>query len=268
MAANSPTPLIDLARNSRVFDLSQPLFAGMPHFPTHPPFSYTLTKLHGDFVLSNGGSSAADAISLSGHSGTHIDALNHFSCAGKLFGEANLAQSATGGVRPYSVDSIEPILRRGVLLDIAGLDGLPALSGDFVIRPEHLDAATARTEVREGDVLLIRTGWGRYWHDPAQYVTAGTATQVVGPGPDEAAARWLSARKIFAAGSDTLAFEKVPSPAMAVHVHLLVESGIHIIENLNLEALAEVRVTEFLFVAAPLRIEGGTGSPVRAFALA
>jgi kynurenine formamidase len=73
---------------------------------------------------------------------------------------------------------------------------------------------------------------------------------------------------VFAAGSDTIAFERVPSRAMPVHVHLLVESGIHIIEALNLEELAAARVYTFLFVAAPLKIRGGTGSPIRPLAVA
>jgi kynurenine formamidase len=87
-----------------------------------------------------------------------------------------------------------------------------------------------------------------------------------GPGPEIEGARWLSKRGVFAAGSDTVAFERVPS-AMAVHVHLLVESGIHIIEALNLEELARDRIYEFVFVAAPLKIRGGTGSPIRPLAL-
>jgi len=69
----------------KVYDLAQPLFAGMPHFPTHPPFSRTLTKMHGEMEF-NGASSAAEMITLGGHVGTHIDALSHFSCDGKLHG--------------------------------------------------------------------------------------------------------------------------------------------------------------------------------------
>jgi kynurenine formamidase len=61
-------------------------------------------------------------------------------------------------------------------------------------------------------------------------------------------------------------FEKVPDPAMPVHMHLLVESGIHIIEVLNLEELAEDRIYEFVFVAAPMKIRGATGAPVRPLA--
>jgi kynurenine formamidase len=88
-----------------------------------------------------------------------------------------------------------------------------------------------------------------------------------GPGPELEAARWLSERRVFAAGSDTLAFEKVPAARMPVHVHLLVESGIHIIEALDLEELSRDRVYEFVFVGAPLKIRGGTGAPMRPLAL-
>lgn len=92
-------------------------------------------------------------------------------------------------------------------------------------------------------------------------------SEVHGPGPGLDGAKWLSTRKVFAGGSDTVAFERVPDPAMPVHVHLLVESGIHIIECLNLEQLATGARWEFLFVGSPLKIRGGTGSPLRPFAV-
>ena len=264
------TDLVQLARNAKVYDLSQPLYTGMPHFPTHPPFFSTLNKQHGDYVLGNGGSSAAETITLGGHTGTHIDALNHFSCAGKLYGGCEVRQSVQSGVEPHSVEGIAPIVRRAVLLDIAGRDGVEALGADSVVAPEHLEAASKAesVNVQAGDVVLLRTGWARFWNNHHRYVTGGNMKHVCGPGPEVAAARWLSERKIFAAGSDTLAFEHMPSPQMAVHVHLLVESGIHIIENLNLEELARDRVYQFLFIAAPLRIRGGTGSPMRPIAVA
>ena len=262
----SPDPLIEAVLAARIFDLSQPFYVGMPHFPTHPPYLYGLSKMHGEFVLKNGGSSASETITMGGHSGTHMDALNHFSRAGRLFGGGPYSQAPASGVRPHSVDTIEPVIRRGVLLDVAASEGLPILPAGFAISAEHLDRAE-RLAVGPGDVVLIRTGWGKYWRDPNQYLTNGTGIHVAGPGPDESGARWLSDRKVFAAGSDTLAFEKVPSPNMPVHVHLLVESGIHIIENLNLEDLAASNVAEFLFVAAPLKLEGGTGAPLRPLAL-
>jgi len=258
--------LLNLIRKAKVYDLAQPYFVGMPHYPTHPPFLFSLSKKHGDYLAPGEVSSAADAFTLGGHVGTHLDALCHFSQGGKLHGglEAAGIQSYSAGLERLSIDTVAPILRRGVLLDIAGQLGVEALPVDFTITPHHLDSAALdhRIEVEPGDVVLLRTGWGQYWNDPARYLS-----EVHGPGPEEPAARWLSDRGIFAAGSDTIAFEKVPAPSLPVHVHLLVDKGIHIIEALNLEELARARVYEFLFVAAPLKIRGGTGSPIRPFAL-
>jgi kynurenine formamidase len=260
--------LLGQIRQAKVYDLAQPYFAGMPHYPTHPPFLFGLTKKHGDLVAEGGVSSAADSIALGSHVGTHIDALCHFSCGGKLHGgmEAAAVQSDTGGVREHSVDTIAPVLRRGVLLDVAGQMKTDALPTDFSITPGHLKAA-AKVEIQNGDVVLIRTGWARFWNDAARYITGGAGAVPCGPGPELEAARWLSSRGVFAAGSDTVAFEKVPAASMPVHVHLLVESGIHIIEALNLEELARDGVYEFVLVAAPLKIRGGTGSPIRPLAL-
>ena len=269
--------LLDLIREHRVYDLAHPYFAGMPHFPTHPPFVFGLTRKHGDMMLEGGVSSSADSIALGGHVGTHIDALCHFSCDGKLHGgvEASGVQSDSAGFSELGVETIAPILRRGVLLDIAAEMKLDALPTDFSIMPEHLDAAlkTAKTTIEPGDVVLLRTGWARYFTNFAQFVTGGQGDSrprhaAAGPGPEIEAARWLSERGVFAAGSDTIAFEKVPAARMPVHVHLLVESGIHIIEALNLDDLSRNRIFEFVFVAAPLKIRGGTGSPIRPIALA
>ena len=239
----------------------------MPHHPTHPPFLYGLVKQHGEFVGPAGNSSAADSLALGSHVGTHIDALCHSSRGGKLFGgvEAASAQSSQQGFTAHSIDTVAPIVRRGVLLDVAGHARVDALPPDFEIAPEHLDQATRAQSVtiERGDVVLLRTGWARYFRDPGKFIS-----QVHGPGPGLAGAQWLSSRGIFAAGSDTVAFEKVPDLAMPVHVHLLVERGIHIVECLNLEELAQAAVREFLFVALPLKLEGATGSPVRPIAVA
>jgi kynurenine formamidase len=263
--------LLQLLRAAKVYDLAQPYFTGMPHYPTHPPFLFGLTKQHGDAVGPAGNSSAADAIAMGSHVGTHIDALCHFSCGGKLHGGDDVGplQSYGGGLRKFSVDTITPILRRGVLLDIAGLicsnaPGSGALAQDFEIKPEHLEnaARSQGVEIRAGDVVLLRTGWAQYFEDARKFVR-----DAHGPGPSLAAAQWLSVRGIFAAGADTVAFEKVPAPAMPVHVHLLVDSGVHIIECLNLEELAADRAWEFVFVAAPMKIRGATGAPIRPLAL-
>ncbi len=258
--------LFDRLSCSRVYDLAQPYFIGMPHYPTHPPFLFSLVKQHGDYTGPAGNSAAADAIALGSHVGTHIDALCHFSCGGRLYGGAEAAglQSYAGGLRAHSIDTVSPILRRGVLLDIASQIGVDALPVDFEITPAQLadTERAAGVAVRPGDVVLLRTGWARYWEDPARFVS-----QASGPGPALDGAQWLSARGVYAAGSDTVGFEKLPDASMPVHVHLLVENGIHIVECLNLESLAGAGVAEFLFVALPLKIRGGTASPIRPVAI-
>jgi len=251
--------LLNLIGSARIYDLGQPYFTGMPHYPTHPPFLFSLTHEHPAAAAFG---SASDAIAMSGHTGTHMDALCHFSRGGRLHDGTAVAgaQSFTGGVRTLSIDTVAPVFRRGILLDIAGLLGVESLAEHLLITPEHLERAaeSAGVHPETGDVVLLRTGWARFWDDPVRYHSGGRA-----PGPGEEGGRWLSSRRIFAAGADTLSFEKVPDPAMPVHIHLLVECGIHLFECLNLEALARDRVHEFLFVALPLKIRGGTASPVR-----
>ncbi|HWB82659.1 MAG TPA: cyclase family protein [Bryobacteraceae bacterium] len=256
----------EVLKGAKVYDLAQPYYVGMPHYPSHPPYLFGLVKKHGDFVGPAGHSSAADAISLGSHVGTHIDALCHFSCCGRIFGGEEVApvQSYGSGVGRLSVDTVAPILRRGVLLDVAGLVGAKALAVDFEVTPEHLEdaAQAAGVEIERGDIVLLRTGWGAFWDDAARFISNASC-----PGAGIAAARWLSERGVFAVGADTVGFERLPDPAMPVHVHLLVESGIHIIECLNLEEAAAARLSTFLFVAAPLKLRGATGSPIRPVAV-
>ena len=69
-------------------------------------------------------------------------------------------------------------------------------------------------------------------------------------------------------GSDTPGYECLPTPGVSVHAIMLVDEGIHIMENLNLEAIAPLRRSRVLFVALPLRLSGSTGSPIRPIAVA
>jgi kynurenine formamidase len=251
------------------FDLSQSTHVGIPHFPTHPPYTRSLTKLHGDVVLPNGASSAADAISLGTHTGTHIDALCHYSSHGHFYGgeAAAAVQDWAKGISRHGVETAPLFLCRGVLLDVARLAdacGGP-LAAHARIGAEDLARAEEASGVRveAGGVALIRTGWGHYWNDPRSFLNGLHL-----PGVTLDGARWLSDRGVVAAGSDTVAFEAMPSPLMEVHVHLLVQSGIHIMECLNLEVLSDANVHEFLFIATALKLDGATGSPIRPYALA
>ena len=177
--AGCPLLLFDQLKTARIYDLAQPYFIGMPHYPAHPPFLFSLTKKHGDLVLDGEVSSAADAITFGGHVGTHIDALCHFSCGGLLHGGLDVSQqqSYAEGIRRLSVDTIAPILRRGVLLDVAAHLDLDALPVDFEITANHLEsiAESQKVQIRPQDVVLLRTGWARFFDDPRRFITGGKA---------------------------------------------------------------------------------------------
>jgi len=255
---------LDLFSNARLFDLAHEYRTGIPHHPAHPPYLFGMTKIHGEYMWGKS-SSAGEAIALGGHVGTHMDALCHFSCGGQLFGGVEVApiQDHSTGIGSLSIDTVVPVFRRGVLLDVAGYEGVDVLPEDFAIDAAELESVANAQDagIGAGDVVLIRTGWTKYWNEPGHYIN-----EVRCPGVNEDGANWLSARGIFAGGSDTIAFELTPSQ-MPVHVHFLVDKGIHIFEALNLESLAAERIVTFGFVAIPLKLAGATGSPVRPVAV-
>ncbi|MEV6138316.1 cyclase family protein [Nocardia sp. NPDC051990] len=253
-----------------IVELGHPHTTGMPCSPNHPGFRMTLIRRHGDMVRPDGGSASNEIIVTGGHVGTHVDALSHVSHEGKLHGGIDAEEAQRGGrFSELGAEAIPFLLRRGLLLDVARVHGVEALdAGRAVTERDLRDAADAAgIAPRRGDVVLIRTGWARHFDDPERYL--GQQDGV--PGADVGAARWLAEAGIVAAGADTTAFEHVPAgkghSVLPVHRILLVENGIHIIEHLNLEAASEHGLTEFTFVMAPLRITGGTGSPVRPVAV-
>lgn len=255
----------------RIIDLGRPMFVGMPQSPNHPQYWHTLPRRHGDMVRADGGSAANDLIVTGTHVGTHIDSLAHVSHDGKLHGGTDAAAAGRGGrYLDHGVHTIAPMVCRGVLLDVPRALGVSACEPGYVITPDDLERAEgqAGVRVRAADVALLRSGWGQRFDDGAD-AYAGNGTGV--PGVAEAGARWLADRQVCAAGADTIAFEQVaPGQGHALlpaHRVLLVESGIYIIETLDLEELAAAGVGEFTFVLTPLKLLGATGSPVRPLAV-
>jgi kynurenine formamidase len=141
------------------------------------------------------------------------------------------------------------------------------LPQNYAITAEDLEgcARAASADVRSGDVLLVRTGYATCWNDPATYLNAA--------GVSKSANLWAAERGVVAVGADNMAWdamtERDPDTNMTLfgHVHLLVTHGIHILENLNLEALAAEGHREFAFIGIPLKLQGATGSPIRPLAL-
>lgn len=263
--------LFDAISALRPYDLAQPMENGMTSSPNHPGFRMALARRHGDKMRADGTSAASEMIVTGGHVGTHIDALSHFSDHDNLYGNvpASAAQQ-TGRFTVHGVDSITPMVCRGVLFDIAATTGEQVLPAAFPIDAELLALAAnkAQLEIRKGDVALVRTGWDCHFCDAQTYLGEIDGA----PGITTDAASWLADHNVVAIGSDTAAVERIPAgqghSLLPVHKLLLVERGIHLIENLALAELAAAGIVEFLFVATPLKIVGGTGSPLRPLALA
>lgn len=256
----------DLLSDGKYYDLAHPLKQGMPHSPTQPPFMYSMVKKHNDFV-NDCFSSAADIFVMGIHQGTHIDALGHVSEHGKIFGgfDASSNQDVSRGLAQHDISSLPPIVARGRLLDVAGYLGKDYLDQDYSITADDLEATALKqgTNLERGDVALVRTGWASLFHDTARYFAVRGPSF---PGISVEAAQWLVDRGVRAVGADNAALER-RSGMGPVHRLLLVRSGIAIMENLVLNDLAKEKIYTFLFLALPLSIVGGTGSPIRPIAI-
>jgi kynurenine formamidase len=266
-----------MVRTGRQYSLAATRFPGMPLFPGHPPFQVQSYRTpHG---LRVGGENLwaparndvhlgcmTEVVSATAHSGAHIDALAHMTIGedAHWFGGANAAEHL-GDFGPTVGDaaSLPPLFTRGVLLDVAGHRGVDCLPAGSAVDAAEVEAVAAAqgVEIREWDVVVVRTGYMGLWPD-ADRMAAHRA-----PGPDLTAARLLADRGVVAVGSDTETFEVQPAPdpghpanPQPVHTLLLIERGIYIMESLDLEELAADGVHEFLFVALPLKIAGATGS--------
>jgi kynurenine formamidase len=253
-----------------IYDLGQTSAADAPFMPVHTMgFTYTLHRHHYDRA-GDPRTGASGVIIAGDHNGTHIDALCHQAegmelCHGVRVDDS--IQTPTGFTR-QGVETIAPILARGVLLDVAGHRGVPVLPRQSAIAREELEetAAAQGTAVGQGNVVLVRTGAGALWDTPAEYLTAA--------GVAGGASTWLAELGVRAVGADNIAWD-VDTPgidpatgtSLPGHVILLVRHGIHIIENLYLEELAEDRVYEFTFICLPPKLKGVTGAPVRPVAV-
>jgi kynurenine formamidase len=269
-ALPATSPLLDAVRcGVRLVELGHPLFTGMPCSPNHPGFRMSLIRRHGDMTRPDGGSASNEIIVTGGHVGTHVDALSHVSHDGLLHGGVDAARAQTGGrFAVLGAEHTPALMTRGVLLDVAAAKGVDVLPAGYGITADDLQAAaaTARLTLGRDDVVLVRTGWARHFGDELRYL--GQTDGVPGVATD--AAQLLAAVGVAATGADTTAYEQIKPghghSILPIHRILLVNAGIHIIENLNLEEASAQGLTDFVFVMAPLRIVGGTGSPIRPLA--
>ncbi|HTK06790.1 MAG TPA: cyclase family protein [Ktedonobacteraceae bacterium] len=261
--------LLQSAANAQVYDLEQPRYFGAPIPPSHAPgFVYTLHRRH-EAGMGSVRTGASGFLYMDEHAGTHIDALTHQAENLRLYGgrEVNAQLQTSTGFTEMGVETIAPIVCRGALLDVATYRGVNIIASDQPVTRADLEATASQQGVTicEGDVVLVRTGNGSRWNDPAAYLA--------GVGMRSDASQWLAERKVRAVGADNVAWDVSGEvdPDLGVtlpgHIILLVRHGIYILENVFLEELARAQRHEFLFVCLPLKIRGGTGSPIRPIAI-
>ncbi len=260
--------------NAKIYDLGQAYWPGMPVHPFDPPFQFFLYRYHeyvrksfDEMGIEPGFSDAISLVVTSMHSGTHFDAPIHMSQDLKVQGiDVTPYQRDTGFTglpEPlHAMEKVPPLLLRTVLLDIPGYKDIDILPERYAITPEDLEGALAAQggQIREGDCILVRTGYGRYFEtdrDAYLYKWAGLSDD---------AAHWIAARKPRLVGIDNLSLG-VPAP-FASHRIILVENGIYVMKSLDLEALAADRQYVSTVVVLPLKIKGGEASLIRPIAIA
>jgi kynurenine formamidase len=225
-----------------IIDLSQEIYTGMPLFPGMPEVTITMHASHEQWegiTDSDVVSPAVNQLTLGEHTGTHVDAINHMA-------------------RSYRGQSIETMPLTMFYTESIGLD-LSHKGRRELIGPIDLEDALAAAglEIKPGDTVLLYTDHYRR--------AFGTAEWDNGPGLSAEAARWLGQQQIAAFGVETMSPGVRKVSNKEVH-HICGEMGFTHYENLiNLHLL--IGRGRFRFVGLPLKIRGGTGSPVRAIAV-
>lgn len=256
-----------LVRAGRIFDLGLEINERMPQgargvfAPFSRAFSATPEGTGGEtspFTFS------AEVVTGTLHTSTHIDALVHVQAYGRIFdGSLASASRTDAGWHKHGAETIAPIVGRCVVLDVAGPSGRLEDGYEITISDLQRTLAAADTEVRRGNIVLVRTGKiQEFWSDPAAFERSQ-------PGVGTAAAVWLYEQGMSVLGTDTTSTEPIPflDEEMTTHRAMLVERGVHLLENLWLEDVASAGVTEALFVCLPLKFTGATGSWVRPIAI-
>ena len=287
--SGNASELLRAVKKARLIDLSHTWEITSPVAGVNPPYSFALRDTHANTLnkFGDGGqlTYASEVMHFSGqHGAPNIDAIGHIGRNGKLFGNVDAFAStsnpdgigASGVGANLSIDKFpaDLLVNRGILLDVARMiqgDSSP-LPATFEVTAAHLEQAAMRQHVKlkKGDTVFIRTGYGPLFKsNPGVYADPGAS-----PGPSLDGANFLIKNGARVVGDDTLTFEMRPpivtSPTFQVfpvHMRVIADSGIYIIENLNLEELSAAKAYEFVVVVPPLKILGGTGSAGRIFAL-
>jgi len=232
----------------RIVDLSHGYGDSTLYWPTSPSAFQKETLAYGD--EETGYFYSAYTVCTPEHGGTHIDAPVHFFKDGKS--TADLA--------------LEQLLAPAVVIDVTAR---AAADRDYRLRPADVTAFEERHgPIAAGSIVLVRTGWSRYWPDALAYLgddTPGDASHLSFPGFGAEAVRLLAEeRRVAMLGIDTASIDYGPSQDFIAH-RIGAAQGVANLENLtNLDQLPE---TGAIVIALPMKIEGGSGGPARVVAL-
>ena len=202
-----------------------------------------------------------------GQIGTQFDAFAHQMWGDSFYNCFKLGDIGTRtGFKKLGVEHVGGLVTRGVLIDVAGSKGVDMLPTSYNITPEDLQQALAkaRQRLQPGDAVLIRTGWSKLMgKENERYGT-------LNPGIGIAAGQWLLAQEPMMIAADNCCVEVRPSErphSLPIHAMMLIQHGVYLLENLELEALAAARAYEFAFIVQPLKIKGATGSAIAPIAI-
>ncbi len=202
-----------------------------------------------------------------GQIGTQFDAFAHQMWGDSFYNCFKLGDIGTRtGFKKLGVEHVGGLVTRGVLIDVAGSKGIDMLPTSYNITPEDLQQALAKADQRlqPGDAVLIRTGWSKLMgKENERYGT-------LNPGIGVAAGQWLLAQEPMMIAADNCCVEVRPSErphSLPIHAMMLIQHGVYLLENLELEALAAARAYEFAFIVQPLKIKGATGSAIAPIAI-
>jgi kynurenine formamidase len=212
------------------------------------------------------------ALAPHGFATSHIDALCHVFHEGRIFNGYSAETVTAHGATRLGIHHLQSgIVTRGVLLDVPALRGVDSVEPGEPIFPEDLEATEERAGLRvgAGDALLVRTGRWRWRHDHCPWDLGRRAA-----GLDASCLPWLCERDVATLGSDGVSDvipSRVDGVGMPIHTVTLVVMGVHLMDNLDLDALgtacADEGRWEFLFTVAPLVLRRGTASPVNPIAV-
>ena len=268
---------LHLVESGALVDLGHVIENGAPRIaPNQSPFVINLSNRAESGIrrrralgARNDAGTNLERIEMTTHVGTHIDALGHVTIGEEMYGGRRAGDVLDDfGLLDLGVEHVPPMITRGVCLDVSGLDGGAHLEAGRSVTRDDLARArdAAKVEIAEGDVVRIHTGWGKHFMVDNERYVAGE------PGIEEDAARWLTGQGVVAIGADNMAVEVIPNPrhpeiVLPVHQHTLVEAGVYLIENLELDELAAQGPAAFCFVLLATKFKGATGCPVRPVAL-